>query len=48
MSKNSSRQNLEAVKAWVKFMDYKYPQRKHRRKEAARLAMLKEQNGYSF
>jgi hypothetical protein len=48
MSKNSSHQNLEAVKNWVKFMDYKYPQRKIRRKEAARLAMLKSQNGYSY
>lgn len=48
MSKNSSRQNLEAVKNWVKFMDSKYPQRKIRRREAARKAQIREQNEFFY
>ena len=45
MSVNSVRQNLEATKNWIRFMEYKYPNYKSRRKKAKKLAKVRKKYG---
>jgi hypothetical protein len=48
MSKNSSRQNLETLKSWVKFMEYKYPKYKTWKRDLAKKVQKKEQSDYYY
>lgn len=45
MSTNSMRQNVETVKGWIQFMEYKYPNYKAQKKKAKKMASLRKQYG---
>lgn len=45
MSVNSMRQNVEAIKGWVRFMEYNYPNYKAQKKKAKKMASIRKQYG---